>query len=94
MPQFKYKIKEQSGIEKEGLLDAADRFALATDLRASGKTIISIHEVKKTSTSFVTWANNLLGRIKEHDLIVFSHNFRERYRFSKGKRLMLNLKKQ
>lgn len=74
MPQFKYKIKEQSGIEKEGLLDAADRFALATDLRASGKTIISIHEVKKTSTSFVTWANNLLGRIKEHDLIVFSHN--------------------
>ncbi|MDD5152651.1 MAG: type II secretion system F family protein [Candidatus Pacebacteria bacterium] len=74
MPKFKYKIKEAEGAETEGEVEALDRFAVAADLRNSGKTIISIKEVKERSIPVIAFLNGLLGRVKDHDLIVFSHN--------------------
>ncbi len=74
MPKFKYKTRDPSGEETEGTAEALDRFALSTDLRASGKTIISIEESKEFAVPGLAFLNSLIGRVKEHDLIVFAHN--------------------
>ena len=74
MPKFKYKVREMGGGEAEGEVNAVDRFAVAADLRGAGKTIISIEESKEFAVPGVALINSFLGRVKMHDLIVFSHN--------------------
>lgn len=74
MPQFKYKVRDAGGVESEGETSAPDRFALMADLRSAGKTIVSIQETKSLKIPGVAFLNSFLGRIKMHDLIVFSHN--------------------
>lgn len=73
MPKFKYKIKETSGAETVGETEAQNRFVVANDLRAQGKTVISVEE-SKASFSVVAYINTLLGRVKIHDLIIFAQN--------------------
>lgn len=74
MPKFKYKAKEMSGEEVEGVVDAVDRFAVAADLRGAGKNVISVEESKEFIFPGLAFLNSLIGRVKEHDLIVFAHN--------------------
>ena len=74
MPKFKYKVREAGGEETEGEVNAVDRFAVAADMRTAGKTIISIEEAKEVSVPGLAFINSFLGRVKMHDLIVFSHN--------------------
>lgn len=74
MPLFKYKVRELSGKETSGEQTAADRFTLAADLRAAGKTIISLEEAKKGLSLNMDALNQLLSRVKMRDLIVFAHN--------------------
>ncbi len=74
MPKFKYKIKDISGEEVEGVIIATDRFVVATDLRSTGKTVISVKELKELVIPGLDFLNSLIGRVKEHDLIVFAHN--------------------
>ena len=73
MPKFKYKVRELSGAETSGEMDAVDRFAVASELRKSGKSVILVDEVK--GGAFDMNAINIwLARVKMQDLIVFSHN--------------------
>ncbi len=74
MPKFKYKIKDTSGEEVEGVVEATDRFVVSADLRSAGKTVISVEELKKFTVPGLAFLNSLIGRVKEHDLIVFAHN--------------------
>lgn len=74
MPKFKYKVREASGEESEGEVNAVDRFAVAADLRSTGKVIVSIEEAKELTIPGLAFLNSLLGRVKMRDLIIFSHN--------------------
>jgi len=74
MAKFKYKVREVFGEETSGEADGADRFTVAADLRSSGKTVISVEEVK-TGFSFDMDAINVwLSHVKMQELIVFAHN--------------------
>ncbi len=74
MPKFKYKIKDDSGEESEGVIEAANRFVVSSDFRSAGKTVISVEESKDLAVPGLAFLNGLIGRVKEHDLIVFAHN--------------------
>lgn len=74
MPKFKYKIKEPSGEESEGFIDAPDRFVATADLRATGKTVVSVEEKNDLTIPGLEYVESLIGRVKEHDLIVFAHS--------------------
>ncbi len=74
MSTFKYKIKEPSGEESEGSIEAPDRFAATADLRASGKTVISVEEKSDFTIPGLEYVEGLMNRVKEHDLIVFAHS--------------------
>lgn len=74
MPKFKYKIRDLPGKESEGEQEAADRFVLAADMRAAGKTVVSIEEVKKGFSFNMDALNLMLSRVKMRDLIIFAHN--------------------
>lgn len=74
MPKFKYKIKEPSGEESEGFIDAPDRFVAVADLRATGKTVVSVEEKNDLTIPGLEYLESLMGRVKEHDLIVFAHS--------------------
>lgn len=74
MTKFKYKVRELSGQETEGEAEGADRFAVAADLRSSGKTVVSVEEVKTGFTFDMGAINAMLSRVKMQELIVFAHN--------------------
>lgn len=75
MPKFKYKVRNSAGGEETtGIAAAVDRFALASELRGSGKMIISITESKSITIPGLEFIDNFLGRVKMHELIVFYHN--------------------
>lgn len=57
-----------------GEIEAQDRFAVANDFRAQGKTVISVEEKKSFEVPGLAFLNNLLGRVKIHDLIIFAQN--------------------
>lgn len=74
MPTFKYKVRELSGQESEGEMEAADRYAVAAGLRSDGKSVISVEEMKKGFSFNMDAINILLSRVKTQHLIVFAHN--------------------
>ncbi|MBI3634514.1 MAG: type II secretion system F family protein [Candidatus Yonathbacteria bacterium] len=74
MPTFKFKIKEPSGEESEGVVEAPDRFVAIADLRATGKTVISVEEKNDLTIPGLGFVKGLMNRVKEHDLIVFAHS--------------------
>ncbi len=73
MPQFKYKIKEETGNIAEFTTEAEDRYALMADLKKQGKEVIYIEEEKAKGT-FILYLNKLLARIKLQDKIIFTKN--------------------
>lgn len=74
MPKYKYKVRELSGNETEGQMEATDRFAVASQLRSEGKSVISVEEMSKGFAFDMNTINEMLSRVKEQELIVFSHN--------------------
>lgn len=79
MPKFKYKIREanwaESGSgETEGVVEAADRFVAASDLRNAGKIVISVEEVKERSVFNMEAINLRLSHVGTQELVVFAHN--------------------
>lgn len=74
MPKFKYKVRELSGEETDGTMEAADRFAVASTLRGEGKSVVSVEEVAGGFTFNMDTINEMLSHVKEQELIVFSHN--------------------
>ena len=68
-----FRAKNEKGEEIIGEREAADKFALARELRAEGLTIIfaeSVDQKKKPSV----WQVDLFGRIRMKDKIVFASN--------------------
>lgn len=74
MQKFTYKVRELSGAETEGVTEGVNRFTVAADLRAQGKTVVSVEEVKKGFSFSMDAINEKLSRVKEQELIVFAHN--------------------
>lgn len=74
MPKFKYKVRELSGEETAGEMEAADRFAVAADLRSAGRSVVSVDEVKSGFSFNMDAINAMLSRVKTQHLIVFAHN--------------------
>ena len=74
MPKFKYKVRELSGEETEGEMEAHDRFAVAADLRTQGKSVVSVVEAAGGFTFDMDAINVMLSRVKTQELIVFAHN--------------------
>jgi type IV pilus assembly protein PilC len=71
---FSYKAKSSSGAIIEGMMEAADRFALARDLKAKGNTPISIVEKGKKGLGSINLSFNFSGKVKIAELIVFTNN--------------------
>jgi type II secretory pathway component PulF len=71
---FSYKAKSNTGAIVEGMLESADRFTLARDLRAKGNTPVSIVPQKKGLTLSFSFADKFFSRIKTAELIVFTNN--------------------
>ena len=74
MPKFKYKVRELSGDQTSGEMEAKDRFAVAQSLRKSGKSVVSVEEEHGRFSFSMEAINVMLSRVKAQDLIVFSHN--------------------
>lgn len=74
MPKFKYKVRELSGEEASGESEGADRFAVAAELRSTGKSVVSVEEVKGGFAFNMDAINARLSRVKVQELIVFAHN--------------------
>ena len=71
---FSYKIKSNTGEIVEGVMEGADRFALARDLRAKGNIPLSISEKGKKGFGSLNFSFSFLGKIKIAELIVFTNN--------------------
>lgn len=74
MPKFKYKVRELSGDQTSGEMEAKDRFGVASELRKDGKSVVSVEEVTGGFTISMDVINEMLSRVKVRELIVFSHN--------------------
>ncbi|MBI5077865.1 MAG: type II secretion system F family protein [Candidatus Yonathbacteria bacterium] len=74
MTKFKYKVRELSGEETAGEMEAADRFVVAADLRGQGKSVISVEELRGGFTFSMDSINALFSRVKIQELIVLAHN--------------------
>ena len=73
MPNFKYKIKEESGEIVESVAPAEDKYTLAADLKKQGNTVVWIEE-EKGDGAFINYLNRLLARVKLQDKIIFTKN--------------------
>ncbi len=74
MQKFKYKVRELSGDQTSGEMEAKDRFAVASELRKEGKSVVSVEEVASGFVINMDTINEMLSRVKVQELIVFSHN--------------------
>lgn len=70
--KFSYKSVAASGEVEEGIREADDQFALARDLKAEGKTLITAEESNKESVG--SRFNISFGGVKLADKITFAKN--------------------
>lgn len=70
---LKYKIKTKDGGIEEGTIESADRFALASEIRAKGNIPLEIKEAKNDLMSSLD-VGQFLEKIKLQDLILFTKN--------------------
>ena len=70
--RFTYKAQKSSGEFYEGEQEAADKFALARELKTAGETLISAFEAKVRGP--LLSALRLARRIPMHEKIVFIRN--------------------
>lgn len=74
MPKFKYKVRELSGEETSGEMEATDRFQVAQTLRGEGKSVVSVEEAGGKFNFDMDAINLYFSKVKIQDLIVFTHN--------------------
>lgn len=72
MTKFSYKAVSTSGTVEEGMRDATDQFALAKDLSAEGKTLVSASE--SSTKKALSKLNISFGGVKLADKITFAKN--------------------
>jgi type IV pilus assembly protein PilC len=71
---FTYSAKSKTGEIMEGVLDAADRFALARDLRSRGYSPMSISEKSGNFLDKFSSLADIFSRIKVSEQILFTKN--------------------
>lgn len=79
MPKFKYKTRdanwtEGSDKEAEGVIEAADKFAAATELRSNGKIVIYVEEAPEAASFSLKSITGIFSHVKTQELVVFAHN--------------------
>ena len=72
--QFSYKARDAQGNISEGTLEAADRFAVAKELRDRNQTPVSVVENKAPGGDFSAKFAEMFGKVKMRDKITFTHN--------------------
>ncbi len=71
---FSYKAKLNNGEIFEGIMEAADRYALSRELKSRGNVPISIAEKKENSFDFSSIWAHYFSKIKNEELIIFAKN--------------------
>src|SRR3989344_5639681 len=71
---FAYKAKLKTGETTEGIMEAADRFALSRDLRSRGSVPISIAEKTSKISIKVPFLDKFLSRVSASELIIMTRN--------------------
>jgi type IV pilus assembly protein PilC len=74
MPNYHYKVTLSGGGAEEGDMVAEDKFALAAELKNSGKTVISVKEVEEKKSGAGSISFNFLSKVKLRDKILFFRN--------------------
>jgi type IV pilus assembly protein PilC len=69
-----YKLKSKTGKIEEGVQEAADRFALAREIRGRGDLPLSIQEKKLTWYDMFFSVEKLFSKVKTGELILFTKN--------------------
>jgi type IV pilus assembly protein PilC len=71
MTTFHYKARKNDGTEYEGAFDAPDKFALYSNIKKEGGTVLSVSE-EKPGTLHINIS--FLSRVGMHDKIMFARN--------------------
>jgi type IV pilus assembly protein PilC len=72
---FTYSAKSKTGEMTEGVLEAADRFSIARDLRARGYTPLSVTEKEENlGSKFSTLFAGVFSKVKIGEQIIFTKN--------------------
>lgn len=71
--QFTYKAQKDGHIY-ENTIDAPDRFSVYQQVRKEGGTIVSVEDGKEDFSEKLEFLNNIFGRIKVSEKIMFARN--------------------
>ncbi len=71
---FSYTAKSKNGEIFEGMLEAADRFQAARELKARGHVPISISEKRQNFSDFFASAQGFLRKVSGEELIIMTKN--------------------
>jgi len=76
MVKFKFTAKKIDGKELGGTREAADRFDLARQLKSEGYVLVDFSEKgeKKKKGIDLEWLNNLLGKVRLQEKMMFTRN--------------------
>ncbi|MEI6345687.1 MAG: type II secretion system F family protein [bacterium] len=74
MPLFSYKAVDPNGVSREGTADAADRFAVARELKEKGLMLVSAEETLEKHSVLDEKIRQLFGRISMREKIMFARN--------------------
>ncbi len=72
--QFYYRARVKDGAIVDGIMESADRFSLAHELRAIGSTPLAIREKKSFALGSLFSGKHILERVKPDELILFTRN--------------------
>ncbi len=74
MALFSYKAIDPNGVPKEGTSDAADRFAVARNLKEQGLIMVSAEEVVKKHSVLDEKFRGMFGHVSNREKIMFARN--------------------
>ncbi len=76
MAKFKFKAININGEKYKGTREAVDKFALYSEFKAEGETLISAEEISVKSTTYFVFSS-FFKRVPEHQKITFVKNLGE-----------------
>ncbi len=72
--KFQYKVQTKDGHIQEGVMEAPDRFSLTKQFRDQGTIPLMIVEKRGAMEINIPFINNLFGKIKLSEKIIFTRN--------------------
>lgn len=74
MPTFTYKGKDRTGAPIEQTIEAEDRFAVYTQARTEGHTVLSVQEPSVWQSGTIDKINQALSRVSSDELVMMTRN--------------------